>query len=140
MAPIPITHTPYLARLIIRTILHTLQAVGFSLTGPVTSTIASWVQSILYGGETPAGSLFSLLQRLAMTGGAVEGVEMISLVLTVGLVLAGILLVTWPIVSCALPLEAYLDWLKSLERGEGQESLSEVIERVGHGWCKKWLL
>ncbi|KAM7183068.1 hypothetical protein V8F33_013826 [Rhypophila sp. PSN 637] len=44
-----------------------LGAFGFGPLGPIAGSLAAFIQSTVYGAAVPAGSLFALLQRLAMT-------------------------------------------------------------------------
>lgn len=45
--------------------------IGFGSSGPVRGSPAAWAQRILFGGNVPAGSWFSALQRVGMTVGLV---------------------------------------------------------------------
>ncbi|KAK1250105.1 hypothetical protein MKX08_010108 [Trichoderma sp. CBMAI-0020] len=74
---------PYLATVLITLIAlgvlavlapYVLEFLGFSKSGPVAGTFASWWQST-YAGYVPAGSLFSYLQRLGMTWAMASGYD-----------------------------------------------------------------
>jgi len=43
-----------------------LGAIGFAATGPVAGSIAAGVQSAVYGGAVQSGSIFAILQSIAM--------------------------------------------------------------------------
>ncbi|KAG1895908.1 uncharacterized protein F5891DRAFT_644745 [Suillus fuscotomentosus] len=45
-----------------------LKIYGIGPLGPIAGTPAAWLQVWLFGGAIPAGSWFSILQRIAMTG------------------------------------------------------------------------
>ncbi|KAG1856299.1 hypothetical protein C8R48DRAFT_302516 [Suillus tomentosus] len=45
-----------------------LKIFGIGPLGPIRGTAAAWLQARLFGGAIPAGSWFSILQRIAMTG------------------------------------------------------------------------
>ncbi|KAF7302031.1 hypothetical protein MIND_00769500 [Mycena indigotica] len=44
-----------------------LEAIGFGSEGVVKGSLAAWIQSCVFGPYIPKGSLFSLLQKVAMT-------------------------------------------------------------------------
>ncbi len=44
-----------------------LTLIGFGVAGPIGGSIAASVQSAWYGGAVASGSLFSVLQSVAMT-------------------------------------------------------------------------
>ena len=47
--------------------LFALGAIGFAATGPVAGSIAAIIQSTVYGGAVASGSVFAILQSIAMS-------------------------------------------------------------------------
>ncbi|KAG2138609.1 uncharacterized protein EDB93DRAFT_717882 [Suillus bovinus] len=43
-----------------------LRTIGFGRLGPIKGSLVAWLQRWLFGGATPAGSWFAILQRIAM--------------------------------------------------------------------------